>query len=155
MTKREQFLDILQSKDIAMLTNINESGSLVSHPMARNKNESDDFLWFFTRKDSEKVREIQKDPRVNVSFAEKDHLSISGKAEIVEDISMKKQFWTKANEVFFETEPEDANIVLLKIVMESAEYWKGENPVATAYQFVKGVISEEEPDMGKNEALDI
>lgn len=155
MTKRQQFLEILDSLDIAMFTNLNERGALVSHPMSRNKHEEDDYLWFFTRKDSEKVEEIKRDPRVNVSFAKGDYLSIAGQAEVVEDIGLKQKLWTKANEAFFETTAEDSNIVLIKVVMESAEYWKGGNPIATAFQFVKGIIKEEEPDMGENEAVDL
>lgn len=155
MTKREQFLEILKPFDIAMLTNRNERGALVSHPLSRNKSLEDDYLWFFTRKDSEKVTEILKDPRVNVSFAKKDYLSIAGTAEIVEDQMIKEKLWTKANEAFFGAEVTDPNIILIKIIMDSAEYWKGENPIATAYHFVKGIISEEEPDIGENEAVEL
>lgn len=155
MTKRQQFLKILDSLEVAMFTNINERGALVSHPMNRNKHEADDFLWFFTRKDAEKVVELQKDPRVNVSFAKGDYLSIAGNAEIVEDLGMKQKLWTKENEVFFGTKVEDANIVLIKVVMDSAEYWKGGNPLATVFQFVKGIIKEDELDMGENEAVEL
>lgn len=155
MTKREMFLELLKPFEIGMLTNINESGSLVAHPMARNQNLEDDYLWFFTRRDSEKVQELFKDPRVNVSFSGKDYLSIAGNAEIVEDQHMKETLWTKSNEAFFGTEVTDPNIVLLKIVMDSAEYWKGENQVATAFKFIQGLLTEEEPDIGENEAVEL
>src|SRR3954470_2266389 len=77
-------------KDIrfAMLTTVCPDGSLRSRPMATQRDEFDGVLWFFTSANEPKVREIQSDAHVNVSYADPDknnYVSLSGRATLVRD----------------------------------------------------------------------
>src|SRR4051794_36880024 len=73
-TGRDESMKKLGSliKDIrvAMLTTVDEEGHLHSRPMATQETEFDGTLWFFTRADSPKVGEIDREQRVNVSYAD-------------------------------------------------------------------------------------
>ncbi len=53
--------------------------------------EFDGDLWFFTKKETDKYREILQNSDVNVTYAGKSYVSVRGKAEIVEDINKKKE----------------------------------------------------------------
>ena len=126
---------ILDKTSVAFLTTI--SGKhLVSCPMYVQNKEFDGTLWFFAKRDSSKVEDIRKDSRVNVLFAEKSPVSLSGRAEIVENDLKKKMYWTRSIERLFETGYENPEIVLIKIEALSAQLWKSPGPFAARFNSV-------------------
>lgn len=155
MVNKEKIYELINDQDIAMMTNINEAGKLVSHPMTRQGEVNDDVLWFFTHQDSEKVTELQKNNLVNVAFNDGDSISISGHVEIVDDVAKKKELWSKKLDAFYEDGPENANVVLLKVNIDSLEYWTSDNKIESAYEFVKGMVTDDEADLGEHDAIDL
>jgi general stress protein 26 len=88
--------------------------------------EFDGDVWFFSDRDSRKVKEIAKDPRVLVSFAEAERgvwLALEGRASIVTDPAKKRELWLAELERWFENGPEDESVVLIKVSAERAEHW--------------------------------
>jgi general stress protein 26 len=88
--------------------------------------EFDGDLWFFSDAATRKVREIEHDARVSVSFQQPERglwLALQGRAEIVRDAAKKKQLWLKELERWFEHGPEDSSIVLIRVRAEKAEHW--------------------------------
>lgn len=154
MLKKEEVMDLIKDQNIGMMTNIDEDGKLVSHPMTREGDLKDDLLWFFTSRDSEKVTELKKNNAVNVAFHDGDSISISGHVELVDNLEKKKELWSKELEVFFEG-PEDEQIILLKVDIDSIEYWTADNKMKSAFEFVKGMVSDEEADLGEHDAIDL
>lgn len=122
MAAIERVKIIMDKTRVAFLTTLSGK-QLVSRPMYVQGKEFDGTLWFFTRRDSPKVEEIRKDSRVNVLFAEKSYVSLSGRAEIVENDLKKKVYWDKTEEKFFETTYDDPEIILIKVDALSAEFW--------------------------------
>lgn len=114
---------MLDKSRVAFLTTLSGK-QLVSRPMYVQKKEFDGTLWFFTKMDSHKVDEIKKDSRVNVVFAKYSYVSLSGRAEIVENDLKKKMYWDKTLEKFFNSSYTDSQIVLIKIESLSAEFWE-------------------------------
>ena len=155
MVKKKKVYDLIKKNEIGMMTNINEEGQLVSHPMTRQGDLKDDTLWFFSTRDSEKVRELIKNKSVNVSFSDDGFVSVSGQVEIVDDVSIKKELWSKSAEAFYDGKPEDYEVVLIKVKIESLEYWKSDNILKSAFELIKGMVSDEKPDMGENEAVEV
>lgn len=155
MLNKEEVYDLIKKHDIGMMTNINEDGNLVSHPMTRQGDIEDDSIWFFSKKNSEKVREILKNRNVNVSFSDSDYISISGIAEIVDDVKTKQELWSKELDAFYDGGPENDQIILLKVKIDSLEYWTSDNFLKSAFEFAKGVVTGEKSDMGKHDAMDI
>ncbi len=155
MLNKEQIYDLIKNYDIGMMTNINEDGKLVSHPMTRQGEIKDDVLWFFSKRNSEKTKELKKNSSVNIAFIGDDYISVSGQAEIVDDVKTKKELWSKGSEAFFDEGPESDEIILLKINIDSLEYWTSGNIVKNAFEFAKGIVTDKKPDMGKNDALEV
>ncbi|NLO62312.1 MAG: pyridoxamine 5'-phosphate oxidase family protein [Clostridiaceae bacterium] len=119
----ESVKKILDKARVAFLTTVSGK-QLLSRPMYMQKREFDGTLWFFAKSDSPKVEDIRRDSRVNVLFAEKDYVSLSGRAEIVENDLKKKMYWGKTLEKYFETDYNDPDIVLIKIDALSAQFWE-------------------------------
>jgi general stress protein 26 len=84
-TYRQQQLrkldELIKNIRIAMLTTMEEDGSLRSRPMVALQMAPQGELWFFTSADAPKVTESQQHCQVNVIFADPEHqdyLSMSG-----------------------------------------------------------------------------
>lgn len=156
MLNKKEVLELINDYDVGMMTNINENGKLVSHPMTRQSEVTDDVLWFLTHRDSEKVTELQKNNAVNIAFHDNDSISVSGHVEIVDNVAMKKELWSKATDVFYDEGPESEQIVLLKVIIDSIEYWTADNPIKSAFEFVKGMATDDTADdLGEHDAIDM
>lgn len=162
MTTTPETLEVLkkivEDAKVAMLVTISSDNRLVARPMQLQEVEFDGNVWFLTRKDTDKYEEIKNNDEVNVVIADKAYASISGKAEIVDDIDKKKEVWSKAYEMMFDLEDyTDPNLTLIKIHAETAEYWDTSSTVKSIYNFVKKVVSNDDVKPGKstNETLDL
>ncbi len=58
-------------------------------------------------------------------------------------------------DAFYEGGPENDQIVLIKVNIDSLEYWTSNNIFKNAFEFAKGIITDKEPDLGENEAVEI
>lgn len=77
-----------------MLTSVDADGRLVSKPMATQDVEFDGDIWFISERDSEKVRNITANPRVNVAYAKNDAwVSVAGTASVVDDEAKLAELW--------------------------------------------------------------
>ncbi|MBN6205863.1 pyridoxamine 5'-phosphate oxidase family protein [Ralstonia pickettii] len=140
----ETLRELIKGVDTAMLTTLTEEG-LISRPMKTQEVEFDGDLWFFTKKETKKYKEILHDQDVNVAYAGKSYVSVRGKAEIVEDLEKKKELWSKAYEKFLQTSYDDPNLILIKVKAEAAEYWETGNftkKIAFLYNRMTGKSSE-------------
>lgn len=160
MTNTPETLDalksIIKSAKVAMLVTHSPENRLVARPMQLQEVEFDGDLWFLTRTDTDKYEEIKTNDDVNVIISEKSYASISGAAEIVDDLNKKKEFWNKAYEVMFDMDYTDPRLILIKVKSETAEYWETGSMIKSAYNFMKKVVGKEEPvEPGKstNETL--
>ena len=160
MTNTPETLDalksIIKSARVAMLVTHSPENRLVARPMQLQEVEFDGDLWFLTRTDTDKYEEIKTNDDVNVIISEKSYASISGTAEIADDLNKKKEFWNKAYEVMFDMDYTDPRLILIKVKSETAEYWETGSMIKSAYNFMKKVVGKEEPvEPGKstNETL--
>ena len=116
--------ELMADMQVAMVTTRDEDGRLVSRPMALQQVEFDGDLWFFTKRDGRKARHIGAEPRVNVTMASRSvWISLTGLAEVVDDVERARQLWNAGIAAWFPDGPEDPDIVLLKIHADGAEYW--------------------------------
>ncbi|MES2744551.1 MAG: pyridoxamine 5'-phosphate oxidase family protein [Bdellovibrionota bacterium] len=119
-------LELITDVKVSMLTTQDADGNLRSRPMQTTEAEASGVLWFFTSDHHGKAEEIEKDPRVNLSYAmpEKNrYISVSGLGEIVHDLDKKKELWKPVYKAWFADGPEDSHCALLKVYIEKAEYW--------------------------------
>ncbi len=149
---------LIKEIDFCMLTTMDE-GFLRSRPMSTQKFEFDGDLWFFTSDQTHKIEEIERDNRVNVSYAdpaESRYVSVSGVAEIVKDKAKIEELWNPILKAWFPKGLDDPALCLLKVAVEKAEYW--ESPSGTLVQvagFVKAIVTGKEAQWGDNEKIDV
>lgn len=122
----EKVRELIKGIDTAMLTTVSEDG-LVSRPMKTQEVEFDGNLWFLTKKDTDKFHELLRNQQVNVAYAGKSFVSIRGEAELVESKDKIKEFWNPVYEELMETTYDDPNLILIKVIADTAEYWDSGN----------------------------
>jgi general stress protein 26 len=143
----------------AMLTTEDERGRLVSRPMATQDIDSDGTLWFFTYADAPKVGNIQHDQQVNLTYMKEDdnrYISLSGTAQLVRDRARIEQYWKPFLQAWFPNGKDDPKLALLKVTVQSAEYWDGPgNFIGQAVVLAKDVITGDRSPGGANEKIEM
>jgi general stress protein 26 len=158
-TAIEQLRKKLKGLDVAMMTTVENDGCLRSRPMASQALDDEGCLWFFTGASSTKADEIRHDQHVNLSYAAKDdnrYVSVSGKAQIVRDRARAKELWNPIYKAWFPDGLDDANLALLRVQVEKAEYWDSPSaPVVQLAGFVKALATGKPYKPGENEKLEV
>lgn len=150
----ETLRGLIKNIDTAMLTTVSDEG-LVSRPMKTQEVEFDGDLWFFTKKETEKYREILHEKDVNVAYVGKSYVSVRGRAEIVEDLNKKKELWSKAYEKIMQTTYDDPDVILIKIEAEAAEYWETGNLVKNIAFMYKRMRGKDAESTDVNETVEL
>ena len=144
-------------KDFSTVILVTMGGPTCCHdrPMAVAQVDENTDLWLFTSGDSEKVRQIGADSRVQI-HAQQGYTScviLAGRATVVEDRAMIREIWKPSFKVWFPEGAEDPNIVLLRIKGEEAEYWdsSGVNRFRYLYQSIKAIATGTTPEINEGE----
>ncbi len=156
--RREKLVDLIKDIQFCMLTTVSEDGRLHSRPMAVCEvDPQGNELWFFTRADSLKVSETQRDRDVNVAFADPDsniYVSMSGRAQLVRDRQKMQDLWSTPLKTWFPKGLDDPEIALLNISVSNAEYW--DQPSSTMihlYGLAKATLTGKPPQPGEHETV--
>jgi len=126
--ERDKLWEMVKDIKFAMLTTRHDNGHLHSRPMTtQNRSlDEDDSLWFFMARDGDPAHDLQNDSEVNVAYADPGrdtYVSVSGRAEIVDDLEKKRALWNKMNEAWFPEGPEGPNVALVRVRISHANYW--------------------------------
>ncbi len=151
---RQNVIELVGRAQSAMLTTMTSDGDHVSRPMAVQESEFDGDLWFFVYADSDKVRQIQAHPRVNVSFSNdklSEWTSISGTAELVQDQAKAEDLWAKPLETWFPDGLETPGLALLKVHADTAEYWNAATSKVKQMLGMARAIKNDDPGEFPNE----
>jgi general stress protein 26 len=156
----EKLRDLIKAIDFCMLTTVDEGGDLHSRPMSSNGDiDADGDIWFFTNASSHKVSEIEKLPKVNVSFADPDnqrYISVSGSAQLVRDRAKIDELWRPEFKIWFPEGKDDPEIALLRVNLEKAEYWDSpSSTIGYALSFVSSLVTGKQPDLGENRKVNL
>ena len=150
---------LIEGIGIAMLTTVEDDGRLHSRPMATQHDKTDGDLWFFTKLHSGKVEEVKRDQRVNLSYSDAKknrYISVTGTANVTLDKGKMKELWQPVYKAWFPDGLDDPEIALLRVSVESAEYWDApHNTVVKLVGFVKAVVTGQEYQPGENKTLDL
>ena len=142
---------------IAMLTTVDAEGHLTARPMAHQAVESDGDLWFFVEKSSPTVTNLARTSQAGVSLSSNDTwVSLSGTAEVVDDVAKAKELWNQWVEAWLPQGPEDDSVALIHFNAEAGEYWDTPGgKIASALSFVKAKVTGERYQGGTNETVDL
>ncbi len=150
--------EIIKDIDFTMMTTIDNEGELQSRPMSTQKTEFNGEVYFFTFDDTSKTDQISNNPRVNLAYADPDqqtYLSLKGTAEISKDRKKMEELWSPALRVWFPQGLETPGIILIKVRVDTAEYWDSPSSmISFAIAMVKSAVTGKSPDMGENETVE-
>jgi general stress protein 26 len=155
----EVLWDLIEDTRFCMLAHRHEDGSLHAHPMTtqNRKLEADGCLYFFVSRSTEVGRRLQQDGNVNLAYANpgKDSwVSITGTARILEDMEKKKELFNAMAKAWFPDGPEDADMELVEVKIEQAEYWNvKENKLVQMMKMGKSAVTGKRPGLGEHREL--
>lgn len=148
-------------KDVkfAMLTTQTPEGHLHSRPMATQQVEFDGVLWFLTSISSTKIDEVEQHHEVNVAYADASddkYVSVAGTAEISRDRAKINELWSPFHTAWFPKGKDDPDIALIKVTVESAEYWNvPESKMVQLIGFAKAAITGKRYHPGEHGEVDL
>lgn len=150
--------ELVGSIRIAMLSTVDEQGHLVSRPMACMQLDEQGQFWFFTKKSSPKVEQIeQHEKQVNLSFADagdSSFVSVSGVAEELDDQAKINELWSEQAKPWFPDGKEDPQLTLLKVTPQLAEYWDSNSSRMVRYfEMARAIVTGDTYKEGENEKI--
>lgn len=150
--------ELIYDVDVTMMVTIDD-GILRSRPMSTQKTEFDGELWFFTNIKDHKIGEIEKDDRVNLSYAKPDdsiYVSVSGTIEITQNRAKIEELWNPIYKAWFSGGKDDPEIALLKVTVERAEYWDySAGALVQLAGFVKSLVTGEKLKDENNKTIEL
>ena len=154
---RKKVWDLIKDIRAAMLVTRDANGAMSARPMSAANKEFTDRLWFMTRGDSPKLDEIRAESSVLVAYSEpkdQNYVSVRGAARIVTDKTKIKELWSEAARIWFPKGPDESDIALIEVTIDTAEYWDAPSAAMVyAYGYAKARLTGEPPHFGENETV--
>ncbi|PHK94440.1 general stress protein [Pseudoroseomonas rhizosphaerae] len=152
---RAKVRDMIGDIGTAIFTTIDQQGRLRGRPMRTQKPDPDGrTLWFFTRADSPKIAELEKDSRVLLGYADtrnQDYVSLFGRGRVVRDAAKKRALWTEGLRSWLPEGPDSDEVALIGVEIEGAEYWDGiSSSLRFAFGYAQAMISGKPDSSGEN-----
>ena len=113
---------VLRTLDRIMLTTLDQSGHLVSRPMALRVDTFDGSLVLFAPIDSRVIANIRADPKVNISYTgSTTSLSVAGKATFSPNRDRVAARWHPGLDSWFPGGPK--GVAVIEVAVEEARIW--------------------------------
>ena len=140
-------------KDIkfGMFTTMHAQGYLHSCPMTTQNKSIDEHnvLWFFMSRKSDTVSDISQNETVGIAYAdpgEDTYVSVSGKAEVVEDKARANELWSVFAKAWFPGGVDDPDLALVKVTINHAHFWDVKaSKIVQLFQIAKAAVVGEPP----------
>jgi general stress protein 26 len=153
----EHLGELIHGIQVAMMTTVEEDGTLRSRPMWTHDRDFDGELWFFTHEHSPKVDEVERDHHVSLSYSDPTrdrYVSVSGVARLVRDKEKARELWNPTLKAWFPQGLDDPELALLGVTVTKAEFWDTPNKrMVQLVGFVKGVLTGEPYRPGEHEKV--
>jgi general stress protein 26 len=159
-TELEKFYALVDEIEIAMMTTRRPDGHLESRAMANQKRAAGADLWFVTAEGSGKLRDLEQDPHVNLSYFKDgtmEWISVSGIATISRDRAKIRELYASDWAAWFPDQgdprhgtPDDPRFVLIGVDVHAAVFLEVNKPKPVVlYEVAKGWLTGQEPDIGE------
>src|SRR4051812_31084273 len=163
-TELDKFYVLADEIKIAMMTTRRPDGHLESRAMANQKRAAGADLWFVTMENSAKVRDLEFDPHINLSYfrdGSMEWISASGIASLSRDRAKIRELYAADWKMWFEHDgdprhgtPDDPRIVLIGVDVHAAVFLEVNTPKPVIlYEVVKGWLTGDEPNIGERHEL--
>ena len=142
---KQECVKLMETVDAVYLSTISQEGFPHTRVMGnlRNKQQcriaeelfkdhKEDFLiYMLTGHSSDKMKQIRAIPKVSTYYCDTTNfhtLLLTGNAEEIPDLQLKKQLWQDEWKIHWPGGPEDPEFVLLKLLPDFAKGWYKEAP---------------------------
>lgn len=128
-----------------------------ARPMAATLKRDEHAIYFLTDKDTEKVDEERKFPRVTLAFADTSgnkFVSISGLASVGQDRAKIRELWSPAAKAWWDS-ADDPSIRLLTVTPDEAELWDSPNKLVATAVILAAAATGKKPSLGDNARVNI
>lgn len=131
-----QLANKMKDIDFAMLSTRAEGGQIAARPMSNNGDvDYDGDSYYFTTDDTVMVRDIERDPKVGLSFQGSAGLlkqrplfvAVEGRADLIRDKAQFEAHWNSDLDRWFDEGVDTPGLVMIKVRAERAHYWDGED----------------------------
>ena len=149
--------ELVEGQRTAMLTTVHrDTGALTSRPMTLQQVDDDGTLWFLAYRDSAAAAEIEANPHVNVAFTEEGAwVSLAGTATVSQDPAKARELWNEFAKTWFQKDPEDPEVGVIRVDGDTAQYWDSPGKAATVVEMVKARVTGDRPDPGESHTVDL
>ena len=141
-------------KDIKTCMFVTDDGFIHARPMQLVQDDYDNKIWFFTKKSSEKIDEIQDKHKVCLAFSDTSdgvYVSLTGFAHITQDKALIDKYWNSVVSAWFPEGKDSDDVALIEVKVEKGEHWDSKaSPIAFMYEIAKANMTDQEPDMGEH-----
>ena len=146
--------------EIAMMTTRRTDGHLESRAMATQKRAAGADVWFVTLDGSQKLRDLENDPHVNLSYYKdrtREWVSVSGVASITRDRQKIHELYAPDWKAWFPKEEDsrhgtadDPRMVLIGVDVYAAVFLElTKSQPVVLYELVKGFLTGSTPEVGE------
>ncbi len=148
-TELHDLRDRVKDVKFGMFTTQDATGALTSRPLTLQQLDDEGNIWFFVSDQEAFTGELPGHPSVNVSFADVDdhlYVSVSGRAALLRDRAKAEELWNPAVKAWFPQGLDDPHLALLRVELQSAEYWDTANSkMVTLFALAKAAITGKPP----------
>lgn len=160
-----KFYDLVESIEIAMMTTRRPDGHLESRAMATQRRAAGADLWFVTLEGTAKLRDLEHDPHVNLTFYKdrtREWVSVSGVATLSRDRAKIRELYAPDWKMWFPEgddprhgTPEDPRMVLIGVQIHFATFLEVDKPLPVVlFELAKGWATGQTPDVGEMHRID-
>jgi general stress protein 26 len=164
--KIEELYQLVADMKIGLFTTRCADGSLETRPMATQKRDPIADLWFVTSIETHKMDDLARDPEINIGYlnhGSMEWVSVSGTVRISQDRAAIKRLYQPDWKIWFDDEggarnggPDDPRFALLLVDVQKVHYQKAKHSrPGTLFEIVKGKVTGKEPDIAREEELDV
>lgn len=122
----EKFKEIVKHESTCLFTTRLTEVPLTTRPMAVQKVCDQGNFWFLSDRDSDKNKEIENDPRVQLFISNTSNyefLSVYGNASITRDRHKIDELWSDIAKAWFPEGKDDPRVTVIKVTPEQGFYW--------------------------------
>ena len=156
----EKFYALVEEIEIAMMTTRRPDGHLEARAMANQKKAAGADLWFVTSEGTGKLRDLESDPHVNLSYFKNgtmEWISVSGIAKLSRDRQKIRELYASDWKAWFPNEgdprhgtPDDPRFVLIGVDVHAAVFLEVTKPQPVVlYEIAKGWLTGANPEIGE------